>query len=63
MQQGWAVFGSLRHMGGAVGSWSLSLLQHLWAEADDMGFWARAGVEEPVGKQGQPGLWVPLGLG
>lgn len=40
MQQWWAVFGSLRHMGGAVGSWSLSLLQHFWAEADDMGFWA-----------------------
>lgn len=36
----WAMVGSLRHMDRAVVSWSLALLQHLWPEADDMGFWA-----------------------
>lgn len=34
------MFGSLRHMGRAMVSWTLALLQHLWAEADDTGFWA-----------------------
>lgn len=69
LQQPWATFSSLRHLGRVVGSWRPALLQRHWSR----GSWPRLGLTcsprllggwgEPKGRQRQPGLWVPSGLG